>query len=193
MTLFADTPRWSRHGMLWGHLVSDASLAELHDGAARAGLPGRAFDLDHYDWPDGSQEDLRAVGTRFVPAGELTRRLIASGLRVPLRDRPGARWERSRADAARLGLDPLPEGLRDLVLGRIGHADPLPVPAPPGSFRLGQEDPAGPPRIEAPDGAGRAAAAGLLARLDGLARAGGAPGFVGQLLVVPEGSVPPGS
>src|SRR5699024_468160 len=29
MTVYADTPRWPRHGMLWGHLISDTSLEEL--------------------------------------------------------------------------------------------------------------------------------------------------------------------
>ena len=41
MTVYADTPRWPRHGMLWGHLISDTSLEELHAAAARAQI-GRA-------------------------------------------------------------------------------------------------------------------------------------------------------
>src|SRR5665648_976469 len=31
MTVLVDPPIWPRHGRLWGHLVSDTSLAELHD------------------------------------------------------------------------------------------------------------------------------------------------------------------
>ena len=46
MTVFADTPRWPRHGTVWGHLVSDRSLEELHEFAARISLPrlsGKTF------------------------------------------------------------------------------------------------------------------------------------------------------
>ena len=106
MTVFADTPRWPRHGLLWGHLISDASLAELHAAAERCGLPPRAFDLDHYDWPESARADLEAAGVRFVGAGELTRALVGSGLRIPLRDRPAARSRRTAEDAAALGLAP---------------------------------------------------------------------------------------
>ncbi len=88
MTVLVDPPLWPRHGRLWSHLVSDASLAELHAFAERAGLPGRAFDLDHYDVPDEKHADLVALGAVPVSAGELIRRLRASGLRVPAHARP---------------------------------------------------------------------------------------------------------
>ncbi|WP_341854754.1 DUF4031 domain-containing protein [Brachybacterium sp. GPGPB12] len=72
-------PRWPRHGTVWGHLVSDRSLEEPHEAAARAGLPPRAFDLDHYDWPASAREDLEAAGVSFVGDRELTRILLRSG------------------------------------------------------------------------------------------------------------------
>jgi hypothetical protein len=78
---------WHRHGRVWGHLVSDASLAELHEFAARAGLPPRGFDLDHYDVPAERYEHLLALGAELVDGRDLVRRLRASGLRVPARDR----------------------------------------------------------------------------------------------------------
>lgn len=87
MTVLVDPPLWPRHGRCWAHLVSDTSLAELHEFAERAGLPRRAFDLDHYDIPDARHADLVARGAVPVSAGELIRRLRASGLRVPARDR----------------------------------------------------------------------------------------------------------
>ena len=183
MTVFADTPRWPRHGTLWGHLVSDASLAELHEAASRAGLPPRAFDLDHYDWPAASRGDLEAAGVRFVGDRELTRILLRSGLRVKLSERPAARARRSAEHAAELGLSPVP---RDLVVGPLGHVDPL--PAEPGAFRLTREDPAQPARIEAHDAAGRRAAGRLLEQLDRLARAAGAEGFTGQVMDGPAPS-----
>ena len=87
MTVLIDPPLWPRHGRLWGHLVTDASLAELHDFAARAGIPERGFDLDHYDFPDERYAALIALGAVPVSAHELIRRLRASGLRVRARDR----------------------------------------------------------------------------------------------------------
>lgn len=187
MTVFADTPRWPRHGMLWGHLISDASVEELHAAAARCGLTPRAFDLDHYDWPESARGDLEAAGVRFVSAGELTRALLRSGLRVPLRDRAAARARRTAEHAAALGLETVPT---DLVLGPIGHADPLPPAgqAPASAFRLSQEAPGGAPRIEAHDAAGRLAAQEMLALLDARARDRGSPGFTGQVLSLSQDS-----
>lgn len=87
MTVLVDPPLWPRHNMLWAHLVSDASLDELHAFAERAGIPRRGFDLDHYDVPDNRIAELVTLGAEPVTAGELIRRLRASGLRVPARDR----------------------------------------------------------------------------------------------------------
>ncbi len=88
MTVLVDPPLWPRHGRSWSHLVSDSSLAELHAFAERAGLPRRAFDLDHYDVPDEMHAELVALGAVPVSAGELIRRLRASGLRIPAHARP---------------------------------------------------------------------------------------------------------
>lgn len=85
--ILIDEPMWPNHGRLWGHLVSDSDLAELHAFAAKAGIPARGFDLDHYDYPDGKQTELVALGATLVSGRELTRRLIASGLRVRAKDR----------------------------------------------------------------------------------------------------------
>ena len=75
--------------MLWGHLVSDSSLDELHAFAARVGLPRRGFDLDHYDVPDFRYDELVAAGAIPVSYRELVERLQASGLRVTQRKRRG--------------------------------------------------------------------------------------------------------
>jgi hypothetical protein len=87
VTVLLDPPLWPRHGRLWGHLVSDTSLAELHELAARAGIPRRGFDLDHYDVPAEAYPELLRQGARAVDSRELVRRLRASGLRIPARDR----------------------------------------------------------------------------------------------------------
>ncbi|GEA82662.1 DUF4031 domain-containing protein [Cellulomonas uda] len=85
--ILLDPPLWPRHERLWSHLVSDSSLDELHAFAARAGIPPRAFDLDHYDVPDERYDELVARGAVPVGTRELVRRLRASGLRVRARDR----------------------------------------------------------------------------------------------------------
>ena len=87
MTVLIDPPAWPAHGMLWSHLVSDTSLDELHAFAAANDIQRRAFDLDHYDVPDRRHDELVAAGAHPVSGRELVRRLIASGLRVPARDR----------------------------------------------------------------------------------------------------------
>lgn len=87
MTLLVDSPLWPRHGTVWCHLVSDTSYDELHAFAEQAGLPRRAFDLDHYDVPAERRADVLALGAQAVTGRELVRRLAASGLRVPGKDR----------------------------------------------------------------------------------------------------------
>ncbi|HLS24540.1 MAG TPA: DUF4031 domain-containing protein [Beutenbergiaceae bacterium] len=87
MAILIDPPLWPAHGTIFAHLVSDESLSELHDFAARAGLHERAFDGDHYDVPAERYDDLVALGAQPVSGRELIRRLRASGLRIPARDR----------------------------------------------------------------------------------------------------------
>ncbi|RUQ97182.1 DUF4031 domain-containing protein [Labedella endophytica] len=87
MTVFIDPPLWPAHGTLWSHLVSDRSIDELQVFARAAGLPPRSFDRDHYDVPASERERLVAAGAVPVSANELTRRLIASGLRIRAKDR----------------------------------------------------------------------------------------------------------
>ena len=88
MTVLVDPPVWPRHGTVWSHLVSDESYDELHAFAERAGLPARAFDLDHYDVPEHRYAELVALGAEPVDGHQLIRRLTPPGLRVPAR----ARW-----------------------------------------------------------------------------------------------------
>ena len=80
MTVFADTPRWPRHGTVWGHLVSDRSLEELHEAAARAGLADPDADVSAISAPEQSAnggaalakfEAVVAAHAHFAVAGEL--------------------------------------------------------------------------------------------------------------------------
>jgi hypothetical protein len=89
VTVLIDQPIWPAHDTLWAHLVSDSNLAELHDFAARAGIPRRAFDSDHYDVPEARWHELVAMGAQPVGVRELVTRLQASGLRVSQRRKRG--------------------------------------------------------------------------------------------------------
>lgn len=87
MAVLVDDPLWPKHGTVWAHLVSDTSLDELHAFAARAGIPRRSFQGDHYDVPIERITELISLGAEPVPSRELVRRLLASGLRIRPRDR----------------------------------------------------------------------------------------------------------
>ncbi|WP_043672328.1 DUF4031 domain-containing protein [Clavibacter michiganensis] len=89
MSVLLDRPAWPAHGTLWSHLVSDASLEELHAFARAAGIPERGFDRDHYDVPAARYVELVARGAVPVTNRDLVRRLQASGLRVTQRERRG--------------------------------------------------------------------------------------------------------
>jgi hypothetical protein len=82
MSVLIDEPRWWFRGRRWSHLVSDSNLDELHEFAARAGIPRRGFQGDHYDVPEELMADLLAMGAELVPSRELVRRLRAAGLRL---------------------------------------------------------------------------------------------------------------
>ena len=86
--ILIDPPRWPAHGTVFGHLVSDESLEELHAFARSNAVPERGFDRDHYDVPIVRYDDLVAAGAQPVGEKELVRRLIASGLRVRRRIPP---------------------------------------------------------------------------------------------------------
>ncbi|RPF22800.1 DUF4031 domain-containing protein [Myceligenerans xiligouense] len=108
MTILIDPPAWPAHGTVFSHLVSDTSLIELRTFARGAGVPDRAFDLDHYDIAAFRHDDLVAAGAVPVEGGELARRLLASGLRVRGGERAGSKREAllARWDALR----PTPSG-----------------------------------------------------------------------------------
>ncbi|WP_427869492.1 DUF4031 domain-containing protein [Leucobacter luti] len=96
MAILIDPPAWPAHGTLWSHLVSDASYEELHDFAARLGVPRRSFDLDHYDVPSRLFERAVALGARPVSGKDVVHGLRASGLRVRTAERAALRPVRRR-------------------------------------------------------------------------------------------------
>ncbi|WP_284983132.1 DUF4031 domain-containing protein [Arthrobacter sp. efr-133-TYG-118] len=112
MAVYVDPPLWPAHGTVFSHLVSDTSLEELHAFAEAAGIPGRAFDGDHYDVPERRYQDLLSAGAIPVEARILVRKLIASGLRIPARQRSKAltvplleRWNSTLPGHEELGFE----------------------------------------------------------------------------------------
>ncbi|NVM93581.1 DUF4031 domain-containing protein [Arthrobacter wenxiniae] len=110
--ILIDPPLWPAHGTVFSHLVSDTSLAELHEFATAAGVSGRAFDLDHYDVPERIYRDLVAAGARPVSGRDLVRALAASGLRIRARHRSKSvgtalqyRWDSLLPSAPGLGAE----------------------------------------------------------------------------------------
>ena len=81
MAILVDQAIWPFSGRLWCHLVSDVSYDELHDFAARLGVPRHAFQGDHYDLPAELRALAVAEGAAAVSGRELILRLTASGLR----------------------------------------------------------------------------------------------------------------
>lgn len=80
--MLIDPPNWpGPRGLMWSHLVSDHSLDELHAFAGLLGVPGRAFDRDHYDVPETVHSLAVSLGAQAVSSRELLRRLIGAGLR----------------------------------------------------------------------------------------------------------------
>ncbi len=80
--ILIDEARWWHRGRRWCHLVSDASLDELHAFADANGIPRRGFQGDHYDIPEEYREALIEAGAVVVESRVLLRRLKAAGLRL---------------------------------------------------------------------------------------------------------------
>jgi 8-oxo-dGTP pyrophosphatase MutT (NUDIX family) len=117
VVIWIDPPAWPAHGRMWSHVVSDSTLAELHDFADLVGIPRRAFEGDHYDVPQDRYADLVAAGAVPTTSRDLVRRLRLSGLRVMKRhsDRlvhtypeiTGPDGAQMRVDLFRASVDPV--------------------------------------------------------------------------------------
>lgn len=81
MAILVDPAIWPWRGRMWAHLVSDASLEELHGFAAQVGVPRQVFQGDHYDIHEELRARAVALGAQAVTGRELITRLNASGLR----------------------------------------------------------------------------------------------------------------
>lgn len=123
MTVWIDNALWANHGTVFGHLISDTSLDELHRVAQRAGLNPRAFDGDHYDVPIAKRDDCIAAGAIATSGPDLVRRLNASGLRLRKRhsDRAVARLQQHWLSNQPVDID-LVAGSKPLNENLVGMA-----------------------------------------------------------------------
>jgi Protein of unknown function (DUF4031) len=87
VTIYIDPPIWPGHGYLWSHMISDQSYQELHDFAARIGIPRRGFERDHYDVIADRYNAALAEGARPVSSREIVLLLTQAGLRRRRRSR----------------------------------------------------------------------------------------------------------
>ena len=113
MTVLVDEAIWPWRGVRWAHLVSDVSVAELHDFADRLGLRRMSFQGDHYDVPETVRAEALALGAEAVQGRDLVRRLRGAGLRLASAERPGsgvevARWGGGGAGREGRGGSPEP-------------------------------------------------------------------------------------
>ncbi|MBK8729114.1 MAG: DUF4031 domain-containing protein [Tetrasphaera sp.] len=106
MALLIDPPAWGAHGRLWSHLISDTSLAELHDFAGALGIPRRAFEGDHYDIPEERYAAVLAAGAAPVPGRDLLAALSPLWTEVP--ETQGGQGDRAvdRVDSPVRGRSP---------------------------------------------------------------------------------------
>ena len=87
LVILIDAAIWPAHDRLWCHMVSDTSLVELHEFAARLGVPERGFEGDHYDIP----EQLRAAAVQEGAVAVSSRTLVEALYEAGLRQRPSTR------------------------------------------------------------------------------------------------------
>ena len=79
--ILVDKPNWAWRGKLWGHMVSDSSLRELHQFAQNIGKRRIGFQGDHYDINIEEFQHALSMGARVVNSRELVVRLREAGLR----------------------------------------------------------------------------------------------------------------
>ena len=94
MAILVDPLREYPHAGLpvsrWCHMAVDGSFAELHEFAARLGIPRRRFQGDHYDLPAHLRARAVALGAEEVTTRELLRRMAGPrGERARRRSRRG--------------------------------------------------------------------------------------------------------
>ena len=101
MTILIDPLRDYPHAplrlMRWCHMASDRSAEELHEFAARLGIPRSRFQRDHYDLPPWLRASAVALGAEEVSTRELLARMA------------GDRGDRARRRAATYAARGRPE------------------------------------------------------------------------------------
>lgn len=85
--ILVDSAIWPHREWLWCHMISDRSLAELHDFAEALGVPRRGFQGDHYDIPAHVRARAVELGAVETTSRRIVTTLRATGMRLPPRER----------------------------------------------------------------------------------------------------------
>lgn len=107
MTILVDEAIWPWRGERWAHLVSDESVAELHEFSRAAGVRRLSFSGDHYDVTTAVRLRAIELGAEPTESREIVRRLRDAGLRR----RNVGRWR----ELAAVPVEDLASGLAPLV------------------------------------------------------------------------------
>jgi len=81
VSILVDDAIWPWRGERWAHLISDRSLAELHQFATGIGKKRVSFQGDHYDVRVDEREAALAAGAIPVTSREIVGALRDAGLR----------------------------------------------------------------------------------------------------------------
>jgi hypothetical protein len=107
VTILVDDAVWPWRGERWAHLVSDHSIAELHDFSRVLRIRRLSFAGDHYDVTATSRHRALELGAEPTGAREIVRRLRDAGLRR----RDVGRWQLR----AEVPVEDLSNGLAPLL------------------------------------------------------------------------------
>lgn len=75
LTDYAKSPLGPR---AWCHMVSDTSLVELHEMAAKIGMKRAWFQVDHYDLVASRRAAAVRLGAAEVSSKELVKRMVGA-------------------------------------------------------------------------------------------------------------------
>lgn len=75
LVAYAKSPLGPRE---WCHMVSDTSISELHEFAAKIGMKRAWFQGDHYDLVASRRAAAIAAGAKAVSSQELVRRMVGA-------------------------------------------------------------------------------------------------------------------
>jgi hypothetical protein len=81
VAILVDEAIWPWRGERWAHLISDVSVAELHEFSRTLRIRRLSFSGDHYDVNAAARGRAIELGATATTGRDIVRRLRAAGLR----------------------------------------------------------------------------------------------------------------